>query len=254
MTALATKLQGDISPPQDHNPLAAVARMIERGESVPVELFERVIALQERVDANNARAAYNAAMVAIQKEMPTVVHDKRNTQTNSNYASMEQVMATIKPIALKHGITHAFHEGAAPQDGQICVVGIFRHVSGHEERFTRFGKIDNVGLKGNPNSTEIQGAQKSVTYLSRRMLCSVLGIVVADEDKDGSSGAKNTPITKEQQKEIHDLLVDLGISNDPGRMDSFLKWMAVDELSLMTQADYAKAKSKLDRQKAKAAK
>lgn len=244
MTALATQLEfqdgngHSIAPVDMPHPLAILNAAVSRGADV--HTLERISALAREWKADAARAAYNAAMVAIQQEMPTVVSDKHNAQTNSKYPSMERVMDTLKPIALKHGVTYSFHEGAPPQDGMICVVGIFRHVAGHQETRTRYGKIDNVGLKGNPNSTEIQGAQKSVTYLSRRLICTEFGLVVADEDRDGNGGRGSEFIDHSQLAGLKTLLNDSGHRSE-AEIKQFLTWAKVETLSELTKAKFDEA-------------
>lgn len=242
MTALATQLEfqdgngHSIAPMDAPHPLAILNLAVSRGADV--NTLERISALAREWQADAAKQKYAEAMVAIQKDMPVVVSDKHNQQTNSRYPSMERVMDTLKPIALKHGVTYSFHEGEAPKDGIVCVVGIFRHVAGHQETRTRYGKIDNVGLKGNPNSTEIQGAQKSVTYLSRRLICAEFGIVIADEDRDG--GRPSEFIDHSQISGLKRLLAESGHKTD-AEVKQFLNWAKVDTLEELTKAKFDEA-------------
>ena len=85
-------------------------------EKVPVEVLERLVALQERVTARDARAAFFAAVAAFQEECPEIEKSKTaqiKTRTGSNYsytfAPLEGITRVIRPIldenalCLRHG-------------------------------------------------------------------------------------------------------------------------------------------------------
>lgn len=205
------------------NPMTLIQTAIEH--KADPEQLGKLMDLQERWEANHARKAYNAAMVAVQGELPRVCSDKRNTQTNSDYPTETRVRQTIQKKCLEHGFTFTVDEAAPPQDDMLCVRLTIRHADGHEATMIRYGKVDMYGPKGNPNSTHVQGCQKTTTYLGRRMLLQAFGVVVDGDDDDGNGGTAT--VTEEQSVVLQDMIDQL----DDEASRRFFAWAGVDDVA-----------------------
>ena len=188
--------------PVANSPLALIERAIEL--KADPDQIGKWMDLQEQWERRKAVAAYNRAMVEVQADLPRVCSDARNTQTNSNYPTETRVRQTIQSKCLEHGFTFTVDEGSPPVDDVLCVRLTVRHVAGHESTMVRYGKVDMYGPKGNPNSTHVQGCQKTTTYLGRRMILQAFGVVVDGDDTDGNGAA--TTITEEQAITLQDML------------------------------------------------
>jgi len=202
---------------QDATPLAMIMAAIE--SKADPSYLSKLMDLQERVEKREAERAYNAAMIEVQSRLPGVCSNATNPQTNSDYPTETRVRQTIQAMCLDHGFTFTVDEATAPVDDVVCVRLTVRHVNGHESTMLRYGKVDMYGPKGNPNSTHVQGCQKTVTYLGRRMLLQAFGVVVDGDDKDG--GAPAATISEEQAITIGDMVDAL----PEGSLAGFKKWL-----------------------------
>ena len=196
-----------------------------------------IAATYERWENEQSRKAYHRAMVQCQTEMPPVVKDEKGDRGMS-FASLEHIQEECRPIYMRHGFSVSIGEGDRQGD-IICVVILVAHVDGHEKEFTRYGNIDDKGLKGNPMKTPLQGAQSAVSYLTRTGICGVFNIVIAKTDRDGSNTAFITP---QQRDVLHGLIVQTNTD-----IDTFMKWGGVDELALFPAAKYQEALTLLRR-------
>src|ERR1700758_5533367 len=92
-----------------------MAGMIERlagDPSFDVTKFEALVRLHHEMQkdraANEARAAYNAAMAEVQREIEPVVRTTENTVTHSWYAKLEDIDQAIRESYLAHGFSLSF--------------------------------------------------------------------------------------------------------------------------------------------------
>lgn len=163
-------------------------------------LLQRLVDMEYAHAARQAKAAFDAAMLACQREMPTVVSDRENSHTRSKYATLEHVMVKAKPVWIRHGFSISFDEEPGSRDDMVRLrMRVSGH--GHTETFTREAEVDNKGAKGNDVKTALQGRQSTFSYLRRQLLCSVFNITVAGEDIDG-----NDPVPDIDEKQLSQLV------------------------------------------------
>src|SRR5690606_8674966 len=114
--------------------MGLLARAVEAGASV--EALERLVALKERVDAEQARRAYFEALAAAQEEMPEVpksrtaqIATRSGASYSYRYAALEDITRTIRPILRKHGLSYAWD--VTQGENALVVTCVLRHVDGH---------------------------------------------------------------------------------------------------------------------------
>ena len=160
-----------------------------------VEKLEKLMDLQERWEANQARKAFFDALAQFQTVCPDV---ERTDKAHSNkYAKLERIIAAIKEPLRDCGLTHRYE--MANEDGELAVTCIVTHTAGHSERSTMRAPYDTSGSKN-----AVQARSSTMTYLQRYTLCGALGIVTVDEDNDG--GKPVDVVSKEQAKELRELV------------------------------------------------
>ncbi len=123
-----------------------------------------------------------AALSAAQGEMPAVPMGSRNPFLKNKYANLGDVIKTSFPIIAKHGLSvvqHVLSEG-----NLIGIETILMHSSGEWMSSKMWSDASEVE-KG---VSSIQVIGKTITYLRRYSLSSILG-VYADEDADGNGNA-----------------------------------------------------------------
>lgn len=135
-----------------------------------------------------------AALVKAQAEMGNAPKDGKNPHFKSNYATLQSVADTIKPVFGKHGLGYVqrLHE----VDGGIGIETIILHESGQQ--------LSNGILRVPATKQDAQGYGSAITYGRRYSLQAAVGI--APEDDDGNAAcvtAKNSgkpaPAPTEQQ-------------------------------------------------------
>ena len=122
-----------------------------------------------------------AALVAVQKDIPTILKDKtvRTDKFSYAYVGLDTVMPEALDILGKHDIALAQTVGTS-EDGSTNLTTTLLHVSG--EWLT-----DTQPLLLAKNDAQGQGS--AITYARRYGLMSMLGIV-AEEDDDGAKASK----------------------------------------------------------------
>lgn len=162
---------------------------IQSGASVDV--LERLLALQERWDANEARKAFEAAMAAARLGLPTIVKSSTvdfttpRGRTNYRYEDLATITEAVTPVLAQHGLT--FRWQTESHDGSVKVACVVSHAGGHAERTTLSCGLDHSG-----NKNDIQAIGSAVTYLQRYTLKAALGIA-AGVDDDAQSVRRREP-------------------------------------------------------------
>lgn len=147
-----------------------------------ISQLEKLMELQQKWDAEQARKAFFEALSAFQSDLPTIAKTKSASFGRGaaayKYASLDDITEAIRPYLAKHGMSYRFEQ---KQDGQaIWVTCILTHCDGHSERCAMSAFADGSGSKN-----AIQGIASSVTYLRRYTLTGATGVACIDEDIDG---------------------------------------------------------------------
>jgi hypothetical protein len=202
---------------------AAMLSIIEKvalDPNVDVAKMEKMLDMQERIFDKNAEIAFNKAMVDCQQEMPEVIADAYNNQTNSKYATFENLIKQIKPIYTKHGFSLSFGEKSNAGEGMITVVCDVRHSEGHSKQYHSALPIDDRGIKGSVNKTGIHGTASAYSYAKRYLTTMIFNIAVADHDDDGvAAGGLTIERMLEHNSAVRDLIhsiADIKLSIETG--------------------------------------
>ena len=193
MNELATKQENNIDP---------MLSMIERvalDSNADVSKLEKMIELQERVMANQAKQHFDQAMLNFQIKKPVI--EKNAVANKTKYAKLPNIQAAIDPVLREYGLFTRWYT-TATQSGKTRVTCIVTHIGGHSETSSMDVSPDKSGSKN-----EIQAEGSAITYAQRYTLCSLLGLVLS-EDTDGNS-IKPT-ITAQQVKILEKKLAFLG--------------------------------------------
>lgn len=240
-TALAEREATEVAQPET----GEVSQLVELAirEKVPVEVLERLVALQERVTERNARGAFFDALHAFQEEVPEIPHEgdakittSSGTKYGYTYARLEDITRTIRPVLKRHGLSYSWTTEAVDSTNRdfLNVVCILRHVEGHEER-----AVFPVPTHTNAAMSAAQKQGAALTYGKRQSLTSVLGLTTSD-DVDGAGQAQ--PIAEDEYEKLDQMLTDSGADRK-----KFLDWMGVEALEDITVDQYVPAYRALER-------
>lgn len=173
--------QPTFQTPAVATPAALVQMAVQNGASM--EQLEKLLALQERWEAGEARKAFTAAMAAFKKNPPTISKDKdvEYTGTKYSHATLGNVTRQIVAALANHEISHSWST-VQLDGGQVAVTCTLTHSMGHSESVTLQSAKDDSGKKNN-----IQALGSAITYLQRYTLLAITGLATEDQDDDGKS-------------------------------------------------------------------
>lgn len=151
-----------------------------------VEVVEKLLALQERYDANQARKDYDQAMADVRKDLPRIVKDREVSfgagRAAYKYEDLSSVTEQLSPALAKYGLSFRWRT-ESKDSGAVKVTVIISHVAGYSEESSLEGRPD---MSGNKNP--IQAIGSVVTYLQRYTLKAAMGIAAAADDDAQSAG------------------------------------------------------------------
>lgn len=169
--------------------LVLMFERLAKDPGVDVDKLQRLIDMQERILAHNAKAAFDAAFAAMQPAIPSIDEKGRivvDGQTRSTYAKNEDIQDVIRPILARHGFALSF-ETRWPEKGGVEVVGTLAHLEGYSRSSTFRAMADKTGSKN-----EIQALGSSTSYGRRYTTIDLLNISTrepnrgADDDGEGT--------------------------------------------------------------------
>jgi len=129
-------------------------------------------------------------MKSAQGEMPKIIKTKKNKQTDSMYADLGAINEQITPIYTKWGFSLSFTEGEAKRNEDVRIICHCSHEKGHTREFFTDLPIDNVGIKGTPNKTQIHGIASTISYGQRYLIKMIFNLALDEEDDDGQAAGK----------------------------------------------------------------
>lgn len=217
---------------------AAILSVIERmamNPDIDPERIERFIVLKERIDAANAKKAFDAAIAEAKASIPPVAKNRKG-HNDKRYADFAAIAAVVDPIIAPLGLSYRFR---TRQDERIHVTCVLTHSGGHSEETTLAGPADASGSKN-----AIQAIGSTLTYLQRYTLVQALGLA-ASEDDDGAAAGRGDTISDEQLNQLSDLIEE--VSAD---LPKFCAFMRVDALAHIRQSDFKRAVAALEAKRA----
>jgi hypothetical protein len=205
------------------DPMAMVQLAVE--QNADVDKLSKLMDLQERWEANEARKAFLDAFARFQSEVPRI--SKTKAGHNYKYAPLSDIAEQIRLTLEDCGLSYRFD---IQDTGEIIsVTCIVSHRLGHQERTTMTGAPDTSGSK---NSIQSRGS--TVSYLQRYSLIGALGLTTADEDMDAR--LHTDTISEEQAASIKARLE--ATESDVAR---FCRALGITDVDAMPATKYAQA-------------
>lgn len=182
--------------PERMSPLVAAGVKILEAHPDPAALRE-LLAVQHSWEQEEARKAFERAMVALKRELPTVLaRDKTvdftgstGKRTRYTHTSLAAAMEAVTGPLTEHGFSLAWVP-ATDDKGRVSVTCRLTHTEGHSKETTIAAPIDSSG-----NKSPAQGVASTITLLERYTALALLGIATADQEEPkpapGVAGAPN---------------------------------------------------------------
>lgn len=220
-------------------PLAMIERAVSSGASI--ETLERLMALQERWEAAEAKKEFDHAISEAKASIKPVRKNrhvgfeskKSDSRTDYDYEDFAAVAEMVDPVLTQHGLSYRY---TSKQDGtMVSVTCIIAHKRGHQEATTLQAAADTSG-----NKNHVQAIGSTVTYLQRYTLKLALGIA-ATRDSDGNIPQQGPKLIDDAQfRYIKDMMEKASADET-----KFCAFMGVEKIEDMTQEQYKRAESAL---------
>lgn len=216
---------------QTTTPNELISQAIEKG--LTVEALEKLMNLQERWEANQARKLFFEAFTNFQSECPDLRKTKQvkfETKTGGNtdylYAPLASITRQLSKVLKDNSLSYRWEINDDPQ--QLKVTCLVSHVSGHTERTTMTASPDTSGSKN-----AIQARGSAIEYLKRYTLVGALGLSTADSDTDGLLPEFDLDILHKQYMSLYNDLIQIDAQ--------YTKWHPDQWKAERTQKVYLKA-------------
>jgi len=223
----------DVVVTQGSSPAEMIRMAVSGGADL--DKLEKLLALQERFEANEARKIFAKDFAVAQANILPVVKKKYNQQTKSKYSDLSDVIETTQPIYTKEGFSVTFDEGDSPLPEHARILADVIHHAGHTRSYHYDVPFDGKGIQGNANMTKIHGKASSTSYGRRYLMCMIWNIPTSDNDGNTEQAEV---ITDKQLNVLRDLMISKGIEGKEGKLCSILN---TESLEKLPAKDYQKA-------------
>lgn len=223
-------------------PMEMLDRAVSSGASP--ETLEKLMNLQERWEATQAKKAFDAAMASVKAELPTIIKTKQVKASGSygfKHETLTGIARQIDPILAQHGLSYRFRTSSDATT--VTVICVMSHKLGHSEETSLTGPHDKSGGKNS-----IQAVGSAVTYLERYSLKAALGMSAADDDDAAlvDTGDAMSPITEADAKKLIADLDEAGADKA-----AFCAFFGIDGVALLPRGKLAEANTMVSAKKNK---
>jgi len=220
---------GALIPMPDATPMQILAMAVQRG--VDPDTLGKMMALQERWEANQARKAFEAAVSEAKAEIKPIVKRQevdftsQKGRTHYKYEGLSDIAAEVDPILAKYGLSYRHR---SKQDGKrLSITCVLSHRDGHSEETTLAADNDESG-----NKNSIQAIGSTATFLQRYTLKLALGLSAA-KDTDARGVEDQELITDKQAADLKAFLTEHNCD-----IPKFLKWHKLESLADIPAKNY----------------
>lgn len=199
------------------NALLALAK----DPTLNIDVFDRLIALQERTEDRQAERAFNEAFVRMQARLPRVKRDGRLEYPKekdkpfgekylvTKFAKWETIDEAIRPVYTDEGFGLSFKiMPRTTEGGGLLIAAVLRHEDGHKD----IGEPMPVPLDTSGGKNNVQAYGSALSYGKRYAAFAALNIVTEGEDDDGVA-AGGSPVSFDEAAQIKSLVDEAGIDN-----------------------------------------
>ena len=213
---------------------SSILEVIARAVSDPkidVEKMERLLAMHERISAQQREITFKDALSRLQATVPQISKKGQiivKGNLRSRYSKLEDIDTVVRPMMAEEGFAFTFDTKS--DNGKLhTILCTMSHRDGHSET-----KSIVLPMDANDYRSDVQSIGSTVSYARRQLVKMHLNLIEADEDNDGSGGGE--PISEQQTKDLGALLDE--VKADKGK---FLTLAGVNSLEEILCKDYGQA-------------
>lgn len=233
--------------PSSMHPLVAAA--VNKSGEINPETLDKLLDVQQKWEANEARKAYAAAMALFREICPPIFKDARvhfensgGGSTDYQHETLAGVLNTISDALGETGLNPTFRTEQL-EGGRIRVTCRVTHKNGHFEETSLEGSPDSSGKKNN-----IQQVGSTITYLQRYTLKAILGLAAAVDNDGAGAESEIVFITEEQAIDLKQQLekLDEELPGFSGAFFAYLESMNIPSVEQIADFNYEKVIAKMN--------
>lgn len=165
-------------------PLSIIDKAITA--NIDTDKLEKLMDLQERWEKNQAKKAFDEAMMMFQSKCPIIKKTKRGGVTKQGdvaymYAPIEDMVSQVKELLAECGFSYLIKTEFI--ENKVRAICIARHKQGHEEQSVM--EIPLLTKTGVMSDAQVVAA--TVTFAKRYAFGNAFGIMTMDDDSDAVS-------------------------------------------------------------------
>ncbi len=206
---------------------AAYQSAIERGAGL--EVVNSIVAQMREERDYRDREMFNAALGRIQAALKPVPKRGKNPQTNSKFATAEDIDAQLEPLLQAEGMTLSFEPEPTGVVDMMRVVAILSR-GAYSRRYPMDMPCDGQGPKGGGVMSRTHATGSGITLCKRYLKNAIFNLRFQDPDDDGNAAG----ITQDYGAS---LIVAINEQDDPKTVMG--AWtVAIAEAKKFTPPDY----------------
>lgn len=201
-----------------------------------VDALERLAALHERMMDRDSAREFAAAMAAFQEECPPVpktstakVTTKSGGQYAYQYAELDEIARTVRPILHKHGLSYSWDSALSEGGGMLEVVCTIAHSNGHKTTAKFTAPTEALTQAMSPQ----QRHAAALTFGRRQTLIQALGLTTTDPDSEARE--EDSAVISPAQVEVLEELIG---QRPPGARKALLAWLSVETMEQVPASRY----------------
>ncbi|HEX3577553.1 MAG TPA: ERF family protein, partial [Thermoanaerobaculia bacterium] len=193
-----------LAPPQNTGEVMALFAHLAQQPNLNVDTLERLMAMHERLIAQQAVERFAVAMQAAQAEMRPISADATNPQTRSKYASYNKLDLALRRIYTAHGFAVSYDTAKSEKPEHMLVLAYVSHAGGHVRTHQVEMPNDGKGAKGGDVMTKTHATGAAMTYGMRYLLKMIFNVAVGEDDTDGNTpGQERRPAQQTARRPSH---------------------------------------------------
>lgn len=223
------------------DPMVSMIERIAMDPNSDLAKLEKMLDMKERHDANQAKAAFDAAFSQASAEFPEIPLNGMNKHTQQRYATLKDIIGKTRPVLSKHGLALSF--STEVDEKHVIVTAELSHKNGHTKR-------NSLPLPRDAGSgrNAVQAVGSSQTYGQRYTAQAILGLSLGEDTEDDGAGAGDAAQTVSAEQYV--ILRDLIDATGADEKKFFLAFgVKSEDLHQFPAAMFAKAKAQLERKR-----
>jgi hypothetical protein len=151
--------------------------------------MDKILAVQERYEAGEARKAFAAAIVAAKRDLPAVIgYDAQNKFAGYRYSTLAAIVDGITKALSRNDLSVSWDVSSSA--GNVTVVCKITHCAGHVEISSPMTTpVENTtSAAGKEKKTPAMAIMSAATSLRRMTVMAMLGLSSGEETSDEADG------------------------------------------------------------------